>query len=64
MRAEFARTTDAAARKALADKIQIRAYEQVTYLPLGQFVGATAIRKSLKGVIPAPAMLLYNIEKE
>ena len=64
MRAAFARTSDAAERKALAEKIQIRAYDQVLYLPLGQFVGAAAMRKSLKGVIPAPAMLLYNIEKE
>ena len=52
------------ARKALAQQIQARAYEQVLYLPLSQFTTPSAWRTNLQGVLKSPVMLLYNIEKK
>ena len=36
----------------------------VPYVPTGQFVMPTAYRKNLKGVIVAPVVLLWNVEKK
>ena len=52
-----------AARRALAAQIQERAFEVVPYVPLGQWWPMTAYRKSLKGVLIAPAEFMWNIEK-
>jgi hypothetical protein len=35
----------------------------VPYVPTGQFVTKTAYRKSIKGVISAPAIFMWNVEK-
>ena len=50
-------------RQEIADKIQERAFEVVPYVPTGQFVTKTAYRKSVKGVISAPAIFMWNVEK-
>jgi len=63
LRAAFARETDPAKQKALAEQVQIRAYDQVFYVPLGQYQTVTARRTTISGVLEAPATLLYNIEK-
>jgi peptide/nickel transport system substrate-binding protein len=63
LRLQFAKATDEAARKKIAAELQIRAYEQVLYLPLGQFTTPSAWRTNLQGVLKSPAMVLYNIEK-
>ncbi len=60
----FAKAPDMPTRKALAAKIQARAYEQVLYLPLAQFTTPSAWRNNLVGVLKSPVMLLYNIEKK
>jgi peptide/nickel transport system substrate-binding protein len=62
LRLKFA-TADSGARKALAQQIQVRAYEQVLYVPLSQFTTPSAWRTNLQGVLKSPVMLLYNIEK-
>jgi len=64
LRLKFATAPDIGARKALASEIQVRAYEQVLYLPLAQFTTPSAWRNNLQGVLKSPAMLLYNIEKK
>jgi len=64
LRLRFATAPDAAARKALAQQIQVRAYEQVLYLPLSQFTTPSAWRNNLSDVLKSPVMLLYNIEKK
>ena len=64
LRLKFAKAPDLATRKALATEIQVRAYEQVLYLPLAQFTAPSAWRNSLQGVLKSPVMLLYNIEKK
>jgi peptide/nickel transport system substrate-binding protein len=50
-------------RRKLAAAIQRRAFEVVPYIPTGQWKPVTAYRKSLKGVIQAPAALMRNIER-
>ena len=63
LRLQFATAPDETARKRLAAEIQVRAYDQVLYLPLSQFTTPSAWRNDLKGVLKSPVMLLYNIEK-
>ncbi len=50
-------------RQAIAAKIQARAFEVVPYVPTGQIAPKTAYRNTLKGVIPAPVTLMWNVEK-
>ena len=37
--------------------------EQVTSIPLGQYRSVIAHRRSLRGVIPGPALFHWNVEK-
>jgi len=64
LRLQFATAADIGARKLLGNEIQVRAYEQVLYVPLGQFTTPSAWRNNLQGVLKSPVMLLYNIEKK
>jgi peptide/nickel transport system substrate-binding protein len=64
LRLKFATADNMGTRKLLATEIQVRAYEQVLYLPLGQFTTPSAWRNNLQGVLKSPVMLLYNIEKK
>jgi peptide/nickel transport system substrate-binding protein len=50
-------------RKKLAAAIQERAFEVVPYIPTGQWKPVTAYHKNLKGVLEAPAFLMWNVEK-
>lgn len=64
LREAFAKSTSPDEQKRLADAIQKEAYDQVIYIPLGQFQGASAWRKSLTGVLEcAVAPLFWNIDK-
>jgi peptide/nickel transport system substrate-binding protein len=63
LRVEFARAGDAEARKRIAEDIHRRAAEGGFYMPLGQFTAASAWRASLTGVLPGPAMFLWNMER-
>jgi len=56
---------DLAAQKQLAADIQVEAYtNNVPYVPTGQFVAPTAYRKNLEGIIIAPVVFLWNVEKK
>ncbi len=56
---------DLATQKKLAADIQIEAYaNNVPYVPTGQFVVPTAYRKNLDGIIIAPVVFLWNVEKK
>ncbi len=52
-----------ATRQKAADDIQMRALEQVMYVPLGQYFQSTAYRRSLTGVLKGPAPVFWNISK-
>jgi peptide/nickel transport system substrate-binding protein len=64
LRLSFAKADNIGARKLIANEIQVRAYEQVLYVPLSQFTTPSAWRSNLQGVLKSPVMLLYNIEKK
>ena len=53
-----------AARKDAAVKIQERANEIVTFIPMGQYYGVSGWSKSVSGMIPSPLHLYWNIEKK
>jgi len=50
LRLEWTRQTDATKRKTALDNFQKQAYQSVLYIPLGQFSGAFAVRKTLKNI--------------
>lgn len=59
----FAAAGTDAERKAIAEKIQARAYELVFYIPLGTWNRAGAWRKSVQGRIDAPVEIYWNVDK-
>ncbi len=64
MRDAFARATSAEEQKKIAAEIQKEVYDQVIYIPLGQFTMPSAWRKSLTGVLDGPATpIFWNIDK-
>ncbi|WP_028349177.1 ABC transporter substrate-binding protein [Bradyrhizobium murdochi] len=61
---KFARATSPDEQKKIAAEIQKEAYEQVIYVPLGQYLAPSAWRKSLTGVLDGPATpVFWNIDK-
>src|SRR6202012_3843184 len=64
MRDEFARATSPEEQKKIAIDIQKEVYDQVIYVPLGQYTIPSAWRKSLTGVLDGPATpIFWNIDK-
>jgi len=63
LRAQWLKAPTLDERKKLSAAIQERAFEVVPYLATGQWKPKTAFRKTLKGVIEAPAFLMWNVEK-
>ncbi len=63
LRTEWLKTPDSEARQEIAIKIQARAFETVPYVPTGQWSPVTAYRKNVTGVIIAPALFIWNVEK-
>ena len=61
---KFARSSSPDEQKKFATEIQQEAYDQVLYVPLGQFTQPSAWRKSLSGVLDGPATpIFWNIDK-
>ncbi len=64
MRDAFARASSPEEQKKIAADIQTHVYDQVIYVPLGQWRGIGAWRKSLTGVLDGPATpIFWNIDK-
>ncbi|RXH17449.1 ABC transporter substrate-binding protein [Bradyrhizobium guangzhouense] len=60
----FVRAGSLDEQKKIAAEIQKEAYDQVLYIPLGQYQSPSAWRKSLSGVIEGPATpVFWNIDK-
>ena len=64
LRDAYARETDPEKRHAIADAAQAREREYPTYVQLGQFTVPTALRKNVTGLLTAPAITFWNIEKK
>ena len=63
LRDAFAKTTDPARRKELADAVQLRVSEYPTHAHLGQFNIPVARRKTVTGNLEAPAPVFWNVKK-
>jgi peptide/nickel transport system substrate-binding protein len=63
LRDQFARATDEAKKKALAEAIQARAFEIGTHAPLGEYVNPLAARKNVTGFVTGPGNLYWNLKK-
>jgi peptide/nickel transport system substrate-binding protein len=61
LRAEFTRQPDPARRKQIAEQVQQLAYDDVPYVPWGQFVIPGIFRRNVQGVLQFGATLLWNI---
>jgi peptide/nickel transport system substrate-binding protein len=60
----YARSSSPDEQKKIAAEIQQEAYDQVIYIPLGQYLAPSAWRKSLSGVLNGPATpIFWNIDK-
>lgn len=64
MRADFAAAETEDQRKEIAKKVQARVYDQVIYVPLGQYRQPAAWRASVSGVVKAPIPVFWNMEKK
>jgi peptide/nickel transport system substrate-binding protein len=64
LRDAFARAEDEAGRKAAAERLQVRAMEVGTHVPLGEYVQAVAARRSVKGLLVGYFTVLWNVEKQ
>src|SRR5881227_1806857 len=62
LRDEFARETDPAKQKAIAEAVQLRVIEYTPEIPVGEYVQPAAMRKNLKGFLIAPVPVLWNVE--
>ncbi|MCC6470903.1 MAG: ABC transporter substrate-binding protein, partial [Alphaproteobacteria bacterium] len=65
LRDAFAKETDPAKQKALAEDVQARALQYGTHVYLGQWYQPAAIRKdSVSGILTAPAPVFWNVAKK
>src|SRR5687767_11464463 len=63
LRDQFARETDAGKRKAIAEAIQVRAFEIGTHAPLGEYVNPYAVRKNISGLVIGSGDTYWNVKK-
>jgi peptide/nickel transport system substrate-binding protein len=54
---------DDAARRAAAENMQVTAFTDVPFIPLGQLFYPTAIRAGFDGLIPSPFPIFWNLRK-
>jgi len=64
LRDRFARETDPAALKAIAETIQLRAIEMTTHVNLGEWRLVSAARKNVSGFIASGPTVFWNVEKK
>jgi peptide/nickel transport system substrate-binding protein len=64
LRDQFARETDSAKQKAIAEAVQVRATQMVTHIPLGQWNQPSLMRRNIVGVLQAPVTVFWNMEME
>jgi peptide/nickel transport system substrate-binding protein len=63
LRQKFARTTDRAEQKKLAEQIQKLVIEEGVMVPLGQFYLPSAYRATLTNIVKAPVPLFWGVKK-
>ncbi|WP_154071722.1 ABC transporter substrate-binding protein [Bradyrhizobium lablabi] len=64
LRDAFARAKSLEEQKEIATEIQARVYDQVIYIPLGQWTIPAVWRKEISGILDGPATpIFWNVEK-
>jgi len=64
LRDAFARASSPEEQKKIATEIQAHVYDQVIYIPLGQYLVTASWRKALSGVLDGPATpVFWNVDK-
>jgi len=62
LRDQFARESDPAKQKVIAEAVQARNMEITAEIPVGEYLQPVAMRKNVKGMLTAPAPVMWNIE--
>ena len=62
LRDQFARESDPAKQKVIAEAVQARNMEITAEIPVGEYLQPLAMRKNVKGLLIAPAPVFWNIE--
>jgi peptide/nickel transport system substrate-binding protein len=63
LRDAYARETDPARQKEIAEAVQVRTTQITTHVFLGQWYQPIAARKNVTGVLTAPVPVFWNVEK-
>jgi len=63
LRDQFARELDPAKKKAIAEAIQVRAFEVATHAPLGEYVNPVASLKTVTGWVTGSGDAYWNLKK-
>jgi peptide/nickel transport system substrate-binding protein len=64
LRDQFARETNPAKLKGIAEAVQVRVSQYPTHVHIGQWYQSAAVRKNVEGNIPAPVTVFWNVEKK
>ena len=64
LRDQFARESDPAKQKQIAEQVQLRLLEYPTHIHLGQWRQPAGMRTNVSGMLTAPAPVFWNIEKK
>jgi peptide/nickel transport system substrate-binding protein len=64
LRTAYARATDPAKQKEIAEAVQVRATEWTPLIHLGQWVPAAPARTNVAGILPAGIPVFWNVSKE
>lgn len=62
-RAKFARATDPAELKAIAEELQRLLVDEATFVPLGEFTNVSARRKVISAFMDVPLPVFWNVTK-
>ena len=63
LRDQWIDSTDAAEQKRLSAEIQRECFAHVPYMPLGQYIPASAWRSNLQGLLRGPAPVFWNVRR-
>ena len=63
LRSQWFAAPDLAAQQAVAAKMQVQAFVDVPYVPLGQVLPSTAFHRSVQGVVPGGVPMFWNVRK-
>ena len=64
LRDQYARETNSARFKAIAEAVQVRATQYPTHIPLGQWFQPAGVRKNVEGNLQGPVTVFWNVERK